>query len=363
MKPLSDDLPVLSSTWLRQVVPGLLPKEVEADCANCSMCDPESSDAQAPRVGYFHRLTKCCTFLPELPNFLVGAALCDSTAEMKRGRDTIQARIDRGLGVTPFGLFRDPTYDLLYRSRKQSLTDGFGQNTTLTCPHYAADTGQCTIWRYREATCATWFCKYVRGAAGQRFWQDLVKPLLASIERALCFHCLTVSRFEFPLELLKRRAWDPNTPAGEREAAGANELDELWGTAINQKAAFYRECFEKISGLEWKHIQTIGGAEVQLRALLFRRAYAQYVSPGVLPQSAKLAPVQIAEMGRESVRLVTYSPYDPIELPKVLFDLLGAFDGRPIEQARRNILEEFGFDLEPDLIQRLFDFGILTQES
>ena len=89
----------------------------------------------------------------------------------------------------------------------------------------------------------------------------------------------------------------------------------------------------------------------------------RHVSPGALPQKAKLAPVQVAEMGRESVRLVTYSPYDPIELPKVLFDLLAAFDGRSLDEVRRNILEDFGFELEPDLIQRLLDFGILSQES
>ncbi len=68
-------------------------------------------------------------------------------------------------------------------------------------------------------------------------------------------------------------------------------------------------------------------------------------------------------MGRESVRLVTYSPYDPIELPKGLFDLLAAFDGRSLDEVRRNILEDFGFELEPDLIQRLLDFGILREES
>ena len=102
---------------------------------------------------------------------------------------------------------------------------------------------------------------------------------------------------------------------------------------------------------------------MQLRTLLFQRAYARHVSPGALPQKAKLAPVQVAEMGRESVRLVTYSPYDPIELPKVLFDLLAAFDGRSLDEVRRNILEDFGFELEPDLIQRLLDFGILSQES
>ena len=100
---------------------------------------------------------------------------------------------------------------------------------------------------------------------------------------------------------------------------------------------------------------------MELRALFFQRAYFRHVSPGVLPKTAKLTPVQVAETGRESVRLVTYSPYDPIELPKVLFDLLGAFDGRSLEEARRNILEDFGFELEPDLIQRLFDFGILSQ--
>ena len=363
MKPLTDDLPLLSSTWLQQIVPGRLPNEVEADCANCSMCDPQSVGTQAPRIGYFHRLTKCCTFLPELPNFLVGAALCDSSPEMTRGRSTIQARIERGLGVTPFGLFRESTYDLLYRNTKRSLTDGFGQNPSLTCPHYAADTGQCTIWRYREATCATWFCKYVRGAAGQRFWQDLVKPLLASIERALSFHCVAASKFEFPLERLNRRSWDPNIHASERDAADRNALALLWGNATNQKAVFYQECLEKVAALQWDDIQTIGGAEVQLRALLFQRAYLRYMTPGPLPQRAKLAPVQIEEMGPESLRLVTYSPYDPIELPKVLFDLLQAFEGRSLEEARRNILEEFGFELETDLIQRLFDFEILTAES
>jgi hypothetical protein len=68
-------------------------------------------------------------------------------------------------------------------------------------------------------------------------------------------------------------------------------------------------------------------------------------------------------MGRESVRVVTYSPYDPIELPKVLFDLLAAFDGRSLEEARRNIREDFGFELDDDLLQRLFDFGILSPAS
>ena len=47
----------------------------------------------------------------------------------------------------------------------------------------------------------------------------------------------------------------------------------------------------------------------------------------------------------------------------MLFDLLAAFDGRSLDEVRRNILEDFGFELEPDLIQRLLDFGILSQES
>ena len=70
---------------------------------------------------------------------------------------------------------------------------------------------------------------------------------------------------------------------------------------------------------------------MQLRALLFQRAYFRHVSPGVLPQRAKLAPVQVAEMGPELLRFVTYSPYDPIELPKVLFEnYFGAFEGRSL---------------------------------
>jgi len=180
--------------------------------------------------------------MPELWNYLVGQVLTDEHEDAAWGRATVEARIDRGHIVTPIGLGRSRTFKLLYDTGAAAT---FGQTRALRCPHYNHDAGGlCGVWRHRESTCATWFCKYVRGAAGQRFWQESVKPLLASIERALSFHCLTASRFEFPLELL-----------------------------------------------------------------------------------------------------------------------LAAFDGRSLEETRRNILEDFGFELEPDLIQRLLDFGILSQES
>src|SRR5690606_32741885 len=58
----------------------------------------------------------------------------------------------------------------------------FGRDRSLLCAYF--DEGRCTIWAHRESTCATWFCKHERGAAGKRLWRS-VHALLGEIEVAL----------------------------------------------------------------------------------------------------------------------------------------------------------------------------------
>src|SRR5437762_124874 len=91
------------------------------------------------------------------------------------------------VGVTPLGLGRPPVHLLLYG---HGAPRGFGRAKTLRCPHYRADAGgACGIWRHRNAVCATWFCKHVRGGTGQRFWRSL-EQLLSIAERELSRYCL-----------------------------------------------------------------------------------------------------------------------------------------------------------------------------
>ena len=52
--------------------------------------------------------TKCCTYVPEVPNFLVGRILDDPDPAFAPGRATVNQRIDARVSVTPLGLGRPP---------------------------------------------------------------------------------------------------------------------------------------------------------------------------------------------------------------------------------------------------------------
>jgi hypothetical protein len=58
--------------------------------------------------------------------------------------------------------------------------------------------------------------------------------------------------------------------------------------------------------------------------------------------------------------VVTYSPYDPLDLPRRLVDVLGYFDGQPTSEVLPRIRRERGLDVQPDLVRRLVDFGVLV---
>ena len=55
-------------------------------------------------------------------------------------------------------------------------------------------------------------------------------------------------------------------------------------------------------------------------------------------------------------------PLDPIELPRVLVDVLQEFDGRPIDETLSEIEETTGLQIEQPLVRRLLDFRVLLAE-
>src|SRR4030042_467761 len=87
------------------LLPGLfdteIPEEGYANCADCVMIDGAEHDSKST----FNGRTKCCTFYPVLPNFIVGGILSDRSAGLKRGRQRIDDAITAGIGVYPHGLF------------------------------------------------------------------------------------------------------------------------------------------------------------------------------------------------------------------------------------------------------------------
>jgi hypothetical protein len=180
-------LPPLYAAWMDQLFAGPIPEETNATCADCAMCAPEGHRPTGADY-YFSPHVKCCGFVPELPNFLVGCILADNDPALAAGRATVQARLRAGVAVTPLGLGQAPGYQVMYDYERER--GAFGHNRSLLCPHFLdEDGGRCTIWRYREAVCTTYFCKHERGAVGERFWRALQR-LLETIEGSLACWCV-----------------------------------------------------------------------------------------------------------------------------------------------------------------------------
>jgi hypothetical protein len=322
------------------------------------------ADARPGPAMFFDAHTKCCTYLPVLANFTVGRILDDADPALTAGRATVEARIEAGLGVVPLGLQAPPVRTLLYRAGGLA---SFGQARTLRCPHYVAEAGgSCGIWRHRNGVCSTWFCKYSRGATGQRFWQAL-DQLLATVERELARWALL--RLDLDPDALGRllprgtdRALGPDDPLDGPTIDGRVTPEarrRFWGGWLGREREFYRAAGRLVSELGWDDVVQIGGASVQAQARIVAHTHALAGSEGI-PARLVAGPLQTVAAGRNHVQVTTYSPYDPLELPRALVDVLAYFDGRPTAEALRSIRDERGLALQPDLVRRLVDFRVLV---
>jgi hypothetical protein len=354
-------LPPLYAGWIDELLGGALPHESEATCEQCAML-PNGTPARETLT--FAPDTKCCTYVPNLPNFLVGRILADSDPVFAAGRATIEQRIDARVGVGPLGLARPPVQQLLYT---QGGPQVFGRAKALRCPHYRADAGgACGVWRHRNGVCATWFCKHVRGATGQRFWHSL-EQLLTIAERELSRWCLLQLGVEAPvLARLLPRGSDRGGNGPQVDAATVDgDVDdaayaELWGTWRGRERDLFGRAARLVNGLRWLDVLRIGGASVDTLAHILVDAYQRHAAEDI-PARLAVAPFQTVVAGRERVRVVTYSPLDPLELPRLLVDVLPYFDGRPTSDALARIRADRRINVQPDLVRKLVDFGVLVE--
>ena len=128
----------LYDAWMKDVVPEL-PHEPDATCANCAMLQKSPDDEGT----FFSPSTKCCTYLPSLPNYLVGMILADADEASGPGREAVDQRIAARTDVLPLGL-------LVPESRRREARsdqgpDDFGRNPDRRCPYYRQDPGLCAI--------------------------------------------------------------------------------------------------------------------------------------------------------------------------------------------------------------------------
>lgn len=350
-------LPPLYARWADALLDAPIPEETVATCASCAMEGQAGATAFDPK-------TKCCTFQPTLANFLVGAILADTdgSSAARQGRETVRARVAVGAGVTPLGLARSERFRALYATTGHG--DAFGNAHSLRCPHYVERGGLCGVWRHRESTCATWFCKHDRGAVGHAFWRALQALLLAG-ESALARHALLVldPGPDALAELARSHAHIDPTP--RLDAADVDERRDpvrhraLWGRWLGREEEYFVECARLTASLAWPDVLALGGADLALHARVVKDAFATLLDERV-PARVRVHRYEVAAVTAETTRVSTYSKYDPLELPNELVELLPYFDGRPTRRALAEIERRRGVALDVDTVRQLVDYEVLV---
>jgi hypothetical protein len=323
------------------------------------MC-AHGEDQQGPQTDFFDPVIKCCTYVPVLHNFLVGRILSDDDAAVEPGRRTVEKRIKDGVAVTPLGLGHPPVFSLLYASSNNA----FGRSRNLRCPHYLEDGGRCGVWRHRESTCATWFCKHDRGSVGYVFWHQSLHQLLMSVENDLArWSVLELGLGDQALRNLLAAESKSQTDRISGEAID-NKVDresyqKLWGNWLGREAEFFVECARLVNPLSWNDVLAVTGPDVRAWALLTQDAYRDLISHEI-PPALKAGPMHLVRITRDTARVSTYSAFDPVDIPTAVMESLHYFDGRKAEAAIASIAAEKGIRLDPSLVSKMVDFGLLV---
>jgi Fe-S-cluster containining protein len=327
----------------------LAPAEPKASCSNCAMCAPAEPVAG---VTYFRSDTKCCTYQPTLPNYLVGAILADTEPAMAEGQRRVREHIASRVGVTSRWLAPSRKRLAIFNAARDA---SFGRSTVLRCPYYEPNGGLCTVWRHRESVCSTFFCKYAAGADGQAFWRA-VEWYLRQVERGLARHAIDV----IAPELLEPQRGPAQMSIEELEDRPPSDADyaSFWGAWQGREAELYEKAYEVVRALSMEDVARIAGAGEELAAL--EATHAKLVSPR-LPDKLRLdlyrPPIETAD----GVVVGTYSAYEPIQLTRDLFEVLKEMKpDETVAAFRARMLRDHELDVPEALLLDLHRLRVLV---
>ncbi len=358
-QPMLDDLPLLYHRLLPRLFEQPIAVESFATCSNCIMACGDQDQAQQRARRPYHPDRKCCTYQPNLSNYLVGALLASTDPMLEDGRSRVRARIRQRTGVSPLGVYVPRLYNLLY---SHGVKDGFGQSKTLLCPYYRIPDGACTIWKFRDAICSTWFCKPVSGAAGRDFWSAMRAYLLAA-QNALVQYTMRRAGLT-NIEELNRQFIDP---VQDENYLSAEELDGLppaeseyaarWTGWDGDEESFYAQCYSWVEELDRSEFDGIMGvAQSTLLADLGQKRDLAHRIPERLKRNDAL-PFQ--KRDDDSYIVLLADSEVSIDLPMVLID---SFDGsKTTSEVRQRLENEFELEIEDELLATLFQQHVLLE--
>ena len=346
-------LPDLYAPLLPDFFDTAVPIETKATCSNCAMCPSEGAPAGAGEVTYFRPDTKCCTFHPRLPNYLVGAILADERPDMQEGRRRIREKIARRVGVSPQWIAPPRKQEVLYDAARRN---SFGRSLVLRCPYYEERGGLCTIWRQREVVCSTFFCKYVDGADGQHFWRS-ARAVIGSIEFALSQGAT--------MALLPGWTAPPNDGLTVEDLEDlpprAGDYAALWGELVGREEELYLRAYEWVRALDrGSFAEVVAGPAYATRFEAVVAAHQALVAP-TLPERLQPNPEMTLSPAEGGHLVTTYSRYEPMLLSEGLHEVVREFSAaETVAEVRARLRRESEVELPEELLLSLLRFRVLV---
>lgn len=329
--------------------------ETRATCDNCQMCDQGTLPPEASAM-FFQPDTKCCTFHPSLPNYLVGAILRDERPEMAEGRARVQKQIASRIGITPGYVAPSRKFLLLYDA---SAKMAFGRSKALLCPYFD-ERGLCTIWQHRESVCSTFFCKHVFGLAGVGFWKAM-KHYLDHAQQTLAHWAgksvaPQVNEPEYVRGMITRYELEDRPP---EEA----QYKKLWDTWVGREEEFYMQCYDRVRGMGRERYermidQTPTGRELMTKLM---SAYAE-LKPAKVPERVALNPnIRKLPIAKGVIMTSPDNPYDSFAIDGDLHEVLRRFSHEAtVAATRKQLSDEEGIELDDTLLSQMVLYGFLV---
>ena len=332
--------------------------ETRANCAQCSMCNwGQPSPVQ---MEYFHKETKCCTFFPALPNYIVGAILSDEAPDMEEGKKRIRGVIKNRMGTLPQQLTRPRKMSYLMTN----YSEAFGRAKSLLCPYFNSESPEyaCTIWRHREAVCMTYYCKYDAGQRGYDFWGAL-KDYLFFMQRVL-----SMAAMENVDKSVKEPQW-------KGMHISAEDMDDLppkasdyaawWGSWVGREEEFYIKCYEWVKGISRADFKKNADESKEGKKFLDRlkstyEKLEHKIIPANLVRNARMKEEHVGQ----KVVVTTYHRYDSFALDRDLYDVVGMFKAeQSLQENLDRLAKDEGIELAPELVEYLFAAGVLVEPA
>jgi hypothetical protein len=363
-KLIQDDLPSLYKKFFPSFFQLHVPEENFATCFNCSMAYNEENKKDNQGRLTFAVDRKCCTFYPNIPNYLIGGILSDKDPLMDEGKKRIRERIKNGRGVSPLGIFAPKLYTLKYTNRTNS---SFGNSGNLLCPYFEKSTGGCTVWKYREGVCSTWFCKTSTGQAGKDFYNTL-NSYLNFIQGALIKYVAHQINVPYLRHLVQAQDtsnldYTKNISAEELDGlpVSENERKSTWGLWYEKEEDFFIKCYQLTTNLSTEQFKTITGIEQQILLKDLEISRTRMIRlPDKLKKSQEIFFEKTAE-GNYLITLKTnvevFAPQ--LELPAFVLD---SFDGiKTTNEVNKQLNKVAGIELDNEILLTLFQHGILVE--